>query len=150
MRRCCYQNTRPLRQALGAAKRWRHVIDNPAVEHRVNAQPRAEEIRSFTRSEVEVIVAELAPENAAIVQFGAETRLRNNEWTGTERRDTDLRSPAIAVARRYSRGQLTPTQRPSAEGCGRPSASQATQRAVSATATTGKDRQTKHRFAGDS
>jgi integrase len=84
------------------------MIHNPAVEAGANPQPRAEEIRPFTRGEVDAIVAELAPRNAAVVRFGAETGLRTNEWTATERRDVDRRNPAVAVARRYSSGQLTP------------------------------------------
>jgi integrase len=41
--------------------------------------------------------------------FCAETGLRTNEWTATERRDLDRsRNPAVQVERRYPDGLLTP------------------------------------------
>ena len=53
-------------------------------------------------------MAELADSarDAAIVIFAAETGLRTNEWTASERRDVDRRNPAIAVARRFAHGRL--------------------------------------------
>jgi hypothetical protein len=43
-----------------------------------------------------------------LVVFCAETGLRTNEWTATERRDVDRSGPAVVVQRRYSDGVLTP------------------------------------------
>ncbi len=103
-----YKNTRALRQVLEAAKRWRYLARNPAVEAGPNPQPRGEEVWPFSREEVEAIVAELAPRDAAIVMFAAETGLRTNEWAALERRDIDKRNPAVAVARRFAEGKLTP------------------------------------------
>ena len=102
-----YTATRALRQVLAAAKRWRYIATTPAVEAGPNPQPRGDEIWPFTRDEVDAIVVELAPRDAGIVTFGAETGLRTNEWTALERRDLD-RHPAVAVSRRFAEGVLTP------------------------------------------
>jgi integrase len=103
-----YKNTRALRQVLEAAKRWRYITRNPAVEAGANPQPRGEEVLPFAREEIVAITAELAPRDAAIVIFGAESGLRTNEWTALERRDIDRHNPAAAVARRFAEGKLTP------------------------------------------
>ena len=93
---------------LEAAKRWRYIDRNPAVEAGPNPQPRADEVWPFTRPEIDQIAAELDHQDAAIVIFAAETGLRTNEWTALERRDIDRLNPAVAVARRYSEGVATP------------------------------------------
>jgi integrase len=103
-----YKNTRALRQVLAAARRWGYIARNPALDAGPNPQPRGEEIQPFTRDELDAIVAELADKDAAIVIFAAETGLRTNEWTATERRDIDRRNPAVAVQRRFAEGKLTP------------------------------------------
>ena len=103
-----YKNTRALRQVLEAAKRWRYITRNPAVEAGPNPQPRGEEVWPFARDEITAIVAEIAPRDAAIVIFAAETGLRTNEWTALERRDIDRLNPAVGVARRFADGTLTP------------------------------------------
>ncbi|MGZ6637862.1 MAG: tyrosine-type recombinase/integrase [Solirubrobacteraceae bacterium] len=103
-----YKHTRALRQVLEAAKRWGYIAHNPAAEAGSNPQPRGEEIQPFAPEEVDAIVAELAPRDAGIVLFAAETGLRTNEWTACERRDVDRHNPAIAIARRFAEGVLTP------------------------------------------
>lgn len=72
-----------------------------------NPQPRGDEVWPFARDEVEAIVAEVAPRDAAIVIFAAETGLRTNEWTALERRDIDRLNPGVGVARRFADGKLT-------------------------------------------
>ncbi|MGZ6565328.1 MAG: tyrosine-type recombinase/integrase, partial [Solirubrobacteraceae bacterium] len=89
-------------------KRWGYIAHNPAAEAGSNPQPRGEEIQPFAPEEVDAIVAELAPRDAGIVLFAAETGLRTNEWTACERRDVDRHNPAIAIARRFAEGVLTP------------------------------------------
>ena len=103
-----YKCTRGLRQVLAAAQRWGYISRNPAVDIGANQAPRGEELQPFTHGELAAIVAELAPRDAAIVTFGAETGLRTNEWPALERRDVDWRNPAVAVQRRFARGKLTP------------------------------------------
>lgn len=103
-----YKHTRALRQVLEAAKRWRYTSRNPAVEAGPNPQPRGEEVWPFSRGEIDAIAAELAQRDAAIVVVAAESGLRTNEWTAAERRDIDRRNPAVAVARRFAEGRLTP------------------------------------------
>lgn len=103
-----YKATKALRQVLAAAVRWGYVARNPAVDAGENPQPRREEVRPLDREERARLVAELAPRDAALVEFAAETGLRTNEWMAVERRDIDREDPAVAVARRFSRGQATP------------------------------------------
>ena len=74
-----YKHTRALRQVLEGARRWRYISRNPAVEAGPNPQPRGEEVWPLSAGEIEAIVAELVPRDAAIVVFGAETGLRTNE-----------------------------------------------------------------------
>ena len=93
---------------LEAARRWGYIARNPAVDIGPNPQPRGDEVRPLTVVEVDAVAAELAPRDAAIVIFAAETGLRTNEWTALERRDIDRRNPAVAVARRYANGTPTP------------------------------------------
>ena len=47
-----YQLTSALRQALGAAVRWRYIGRNPAVDAGRNPQPRTEELLPFTPDEI--------------------------------------------------------------------------------------------------
>lgn len=103
-----YKNTRALRQVLKAAIRWHYITRNPAVDCGMNSQPRGDECWLFSREEIDRIVKELSPLDVAIVLFAAETGLRTNEWTALERRDIDKRNPAVAVARRFAEGRLTP------------------------------------------
>lgn len=103
-----YKATRALRQVLAAAVRWRYIAHNPALSAGPNPQPRGEEIHPFAGEEIGRIVQEMAPRDAALVVFAAETGLRTNEWMATERRDIDRANPAVAVARRWARGQATP------------------------------------------
>jgi len=103
-----YKATRALRQVLAAAVRWGYVTRNPALAAGSNPQPRGDEIRPFARDEISRLVQELAPRDAALVVFAAETGLRTNEWMATERRDVDRENPAVAVSRRWAKGQATP------------------------------------------
>jgi integrase len=103
-----YRHTRALRECLAAAVRWRYLQRNPAVEAGRNPEPRSEELLPFTRAEVDALAVELGPVYGPLAVFAAETGLRTNEWTATERRDVDRGGPAIVVARRFSKGVLTP------------------------------------------
>lgn len=103
-----YKATKALRQVLAAAVRWGYLTRNPAIDAGENPQPRREEVRPFTHDEIDRLVLELAPAHAALVVFASETGLRTNEWNALERRDIDRQNPAVAVARRFSRGQATP------------------------------------------
>jgi len=93
---------------LAAGVRWHYIGRNLAIEAGPNPQPRGEEVWPFTREELDAVALELTPRDAAIVIFGAETGLRTNEWTASERRDVDRINPAVAVARRFAEGKLTP------------------------------------------
>ena len=88
-----YRFTLALRQALGAAKRWRYIARNPAVDAGRNPEPRAEELRPFTPEEVDALAVELGPVYGQLVVFAAETGLRTNEWVALERRDIDRSGP---------------------------------------------------------
>jgi integrase len=103
-----HKATRGLRQVLAAAVCWGYLTRNPALAAGPNAEPRAEEIRPFSREEIDRIVDEVASHDAALIVFAAETGLRTNEWVATERRDIDRRDPAVAVMRRFSRNRATP------------------------------------------
>lgn len=103
-----YKATKALRQILAAAGRWGYLTRNPAVDAGANPQPRREEVQPFARDEIDLLVEELEPKHAALVVFAAETGLRTNEWMALERRDVDRKNPAVAVARRVSRGRATP------------------------------------------
>jgi integrase len=103
-----YRLSSALRQALGAAVRWRYTTHNPAAEAGRNPQPRLRELHPFTRDEVDALAAELGPAFGPLVVFAAETGLRTNEWVALERRDLDRQGRAVAVVRRFSDGLLTP------------------------------------------
>jgi integrase len=104
-----YRHTRALRECLAAAVRWRYLTRNPAVDAGRNPEPRSEELRPFTREELDAIVAEVTPRDAALIVFAAETGLRTNEWTAVGRRDIDRAAGgAVIVARRFAGGVLTP------------------------------------------
>ena len=98
-----YRLTLALRQALGAAVRWRYMTRNPAVDAGRNPQPRREELRPFTPEEIDALEVELGPVFGPLLVFAAETGLRTNEWTALERRDIDRagrRSPSSGATRR--------------------------------------------------
>ncbi|HXV02692.1 MAG TPA: site-specific integrase [Gaiellaceae bacterium] len=80
---------------------------NPAVDAGRNPQPRMEELRPFTRAQVDGLAAELGPRYGPLVVFAAETGLRTNEWVALERRDVDRAGRAVTVQRRYADGALT-------------------------------------------
>jgi integrase len=103
-----YRHTRALRECLAAAVRWRYITRNPAVEAGRNPEPRAEELLPFTRAEVDALAVELGAVYGRLCILAAETGLRTNEWIAAERRDVDRNGPAIIVARRFSKGVLTP------------------------------------------
>jgi integrase len=102
-----YRLTSAMRQTLAAAVRWRYIARNPAVEAGRNPQPRAEELRPFTRDEIDALVLELGPTYGPLVVVAAETGLRTNEWVGLERRDIDNAGRALTVQRRFSDGILS-------------------------------------------
>ena len=101
---------RNVRQVFAAAVRWRYIAANPAKDAGPNKTPRKEEIEPFTPDELDAIIAELADSlrDMGIVIFAAETGLRTSEWPALERRDIDVRNPAVTVQRRFVRNQLTP------------------------------------------
>jgi integrase len=103
-----YRLTLALRQCLAAAVRWRYMTCNPAVDAGRNPEPRAEELRPFTRPEVDALAIELGPVYGPLAIFAAETGLRTNEWVAVERRDVDRSGPAVVVQRRFADGVLTP------------------------------------------
>jgi integrase len=103
-----YRLTSALRQTLAAAVRWRYIGANPAVEAGRNPQPRLEELRPFTRAQVDAIAEELGALYGPLVVFAAETGLRTNEWVALERRDVDRAARAVVVQRRIAGGRLTP------------------------------------------
>jgi integrase len=103
-----YRLTLALRQCLNAAQRWGYIGRNPAVDAGRNPEPRAEELLPFTPEEITALAVELGPLYGPLVVFAAETGLRTNEWTASERRDIDRNGPAVIVQRRYADGVLTP------------------------------------------
>jgi integrase len=103
-----YRHTRALRECLAAAVRWRYLARNPAVEAGRNPEPRSEELRPFTRAELDALALELGPVHGSLVIVTAETGLRTNEFPALERRDIDRAGAAVVVQRRFARGKLTP------------------------------------------
>lgn len=103
-----YSRTRALRQVFAAAVRWQYMARNPAVDAGANPQPRGDEVRPFSRVEIDRVCEEMAACDAALVVFAAETGLRTNEWMAVERRDVDRANPAVAVSRRFAAGRSTP------------------------------------------
>ena len=104
-----YRLTLALRQALGAAVRWGYITRNPGVDAGRNPEPRAEELRPFTREQIDALALELGPLYGPLAVFAAETGLRTNEWAAAERRDIDRSGrPAFIVQRRVADGVLTP------------------------------------------
>jgi integrase len=99
-----YRFTSALRQALGAAVRWRYVTVNAAVDAGKNPQPRAVELDPFPRDEVDRIAVELGPSYGPLAIVGAETGLRTAELIGLERKD--LQDGAVVVQRRFANGRL--------------------------------------------
>jgi len=103
-----YRLTSALRQALAAAVRWGYITRNPAIDAGRNPQPRPDELRPFTREEVDALALELGAVFGSLVVFAAETGLRTNEWVALERRDVDRQGRAVVVQRRFADGLLTP------------------------------------------
>lgn len=103
-----YRLMSALRQALAAAVRWHYIAANPAVEAGRNPQPRLEELRPFTREQIDAIAEELDRVYGPLVVFAAETGLRTNEWVALERRDVDRAGRAVTVYRRFADGVMTP------------------------------------------
>ncbi len=102
-----YRLTGALRQALGAGVRWRYLTTNPAVDAGRNPEPGREELRPFTRDEVDALADELGPTHGPLIVVAAETGLRTNEWVALERRDVDRAGRAVTVQRRFADGVLT-------------------------------------------
>lgn len=108
-----YRNTRALRQVLNAALRWGYIVRNPAADFGENAQPAPRDINPLTPDDIDRIVKEMRPQDAAMVVFAVETGLRTNELIALERRDID-RGVEVVVNRRFSQGvlhQLPKTER---------------------------------------
>ena len=71
-------------------------------------EPRAEELRPFTRQEIDRLAEELGPVCGPLAVFASESGLRTNEWVATERRDIDRANGIVLVQRRFADGVLTP------------------------------------------
>lgn len=100
-----YRCTRALRQVLAAAVRWKYIRDNPASDYGDNPEPKSEEIHPFTRDELDRIVGELRPRDAALVIFAAETGLRTNEWIALEQGDISRHDREMIVRTRVTDGK---------------------------------------------
>jgi integrase len=101
-----YGIVQALRQCLGAAVRWGYMTTNPALLAGRNRQPSPRTVRTFTRSEVDAIAAELVPVYAPLPAFAAATGLRPEEWQALERRDIDRRAGVLNVRRTVSDGEV--------------------------------------------
>jgi hypothetical protein len=71
-----FRLTLALRQALAAAIRWGYITRNPAVDAGPNPERRADELRPFTRAEIEKLAVELGPVYGPLCVFNTETGLR--------------------------------------------------------------------------
>jgi integrase len=101
-----YAITAALRQALGAAVRWRYMSTNPAKDAGSNPQPSPRPVRAFTPAEVEALSAELSPAMyAPLPPFAAATGLRPEEWAALQRRDVDRTAGVLNVVRTVSSGE---------------------------------------------
>jgi integrase len=98
-----YRHTRALRQVLAAAVRWHYLQRNPAQEAGANAQPRADEIRPLTRTQVQQIADEIAVTERPLVIFAAETGIRTSEWVKLERRDIDRKAQELIIRREVAK-----------------------------------------------
>jgi integrase len=96
------------RQVLTAAVRWQYVNRNPAFDAGRNPQPRSEELRPFTREEIDAIALELGRSYGPAAIVAAETGLRPEEWIALERRDVDRTGRALTVQPKFANGRLTP------------------------------------------
>jgi hypothetical protein len=67
-----YRLTLALRQALAAAVRWGYIVRNPALDAGRNPQPRLEELRPFTREQIDSLAEELGPVYGPLMVFAAE------------------------------------------------------------------------------
>ena len=85
------------RQALEAGVRYGYLTRNPAKLAGPNPMPPPREIRVYTPDELNAIVAELGPLEAAAVRFAAATGLRPAEWASVERRDVDKTRRVVFV-----------------------------------------------------
>jgi integrase len=101
-----YAITGALRQALGAAVRWGYMFVNPAKLAGRNPQPPPRPVRVYSRAELDVIGAELAPAYAPLPAFAAATGLRPEEWQALERCDVDRRAGILSVRRTLSGGEI--------------------------------------------
>jgi integrase len=94
------------RQCLDAAVRWGHMAANPAKVAGPNPKAPRRTIRPYTRDELTVIAAELAPAYGPLPRFAAATGLRPEEWLVLERRDVDRRNGVLNVRRTLSDGAV--------------------------------------------
>ena len=103
-----YRLTLALRQVLNAACRWGYCSTNAAKDAGPNKELQSEELRPFTRGQVDALGVELGSAYGPLVIFAAETGLRTNEWAALERRDLERATRAVTVQRRIADGVLTP------------------------------------------
>ena len=103
-----YPATSALRQAFEAAIRWELLTENPAKKAGKNPQPKAREILPLTYQELDLLVGEPSPRDAALIVFAVETGLRPCEWLALERRDVDRVASVVLVEREYVDGQTKP------------------------------------------
>jgi integrase len=86
-----------MRQALEAGIRYGYLTGNAARQAGPNPMPPPREIRVYTPDELQAIVDELGPLEAAAVKFAATTGLRPAEWAAVERRDVDKARRVVLV-----------------------------------------------------
>jgi integrase len=100
-----YNCGRSLRQVLNYAIACKYIEESP-FKHVKLEQPDAPEFEVFSDDEIEKIVAELLPRDAAIVHVLRATAKRPEELVALERRDLDRDKMEISVNRVYVRGEL--------------------------------------------
>jgi integrase len=101
-----YGVVQALRQCLSAAVRWGLMQSNPATAAGRNRQPSPRTIRTYTRTELQAIGAEMSPMYATLPMFAAATGLRPEELFALERRDIDRRARVLTVRQTLSGGEL--------------------------------------------
>jgi integrase len=106
-----FDATQALRQVLSRAVVWGMIDVNPAKLGVDNPVPWRKEQRPFESwSELDAVVASLAPRYRPMVIFAAATGLRPAEWVALEQRDVDLRARVVYVRRSFTKGRLKCTK----------------------------------------
>jgi integrase len=96
-----------VRQAFSFAVSAGLIEESPAAGLVLGAMPKAD-VETLTRTEVDLIDAELPRHLRGLVIFAAETGLRPEELTGLDVADVDRQARTVTVRRRYVGGELLP------------------------------------------